>query len=151
MPSELTDNVAGIRRCVTHRMHVRDHLSAGIAKGGPFLPGIRKKAQIFGTVNARAWALPEGNRLNQRVLSRSQSLEQSVGAFGLFGRAFHHTANKKELRIMAAVAFGIDGLHKVSPLSGVVFLRVEYALSGQSFGPFDFNLDERGSGAVIHS
>ena len=76
-----------------------------------------EKAQIFRTVHARARALAEFGRRDQIVLAGLQPFEQPVGALGLFGGALDHAAHQEELRIVAAVLFGIDGLHVDTPVS----------------------------------
>jgi hypothetical protein len=45
------------------------------------------------------------------MLAVLQALEQAVCALGLLGGALDDTANQEELRIVAAVQFGMDGLH----------------------------------------
>jgi hypothetical protein len=70
-------------------------------------------------VNARARALAECRRLDQLMLAVLQALEQTIGALGLLSGAFDDAANQEELRIVAAVQFGMDGFH--STLRGHVF------------------------------
>ena len=118
MPSEPADDMGRIGRSMTHRMNVGDHFRTGIAERGPGLPGFGEKAEIFRTVNPCTWALPEHSGRNQFVLAGLQSREQPVGAFGLFGGALDDAAHQEELRIVAAVQFGIDGLHAGTPLVG---------------------------------
>jgi hypothetical protein len=50
------------------------------------------------------------------MLARFQAREQPVGAFGLFGGALDDAAHQKELRIVAAVQFSVDGLHANTPV-----------------------------------
>jgi hypothetical protein len=98
-------------------MDVADHLGAGIAECGPGVPGLAQERQVFRAVNARAGPLPECRRLDQLMLAVLQPLEQAVGALGLLGGALDDTANQEELRIMAAVQFGMDGFHSNTPWS----------------------------------
>ena len=66
-------------------------------------------------MNARARPLPECGRLDQLVLAVLQALEQTVGALRLLGGALDDTADQEELRIVAAVQFGMDGFHSNTP------------------------------------
>ena len=66
-------------------------------------------------MNPRPRPLPERNRLNQFVLARLEPGQQAIGTFGLLGGALDDAANQKELRIVAAMQFGIDGLHRILP------------------------------------
>ena len=45
------------------------------------------------------------------MLAGLQPLEQAVGALGLLGGALDDAADQEELRIVAAMQFGIDGFH----------------------------------------
>jgi len=76
VPAQPADNVRRIRRGMTHRMHIGDHLRPGIAKRRPGVPGTAEKVQIFGTVNARPRPLPEHNRRDQLMLARRKPREQ---------------------------------------------------------------------------
>jgi len=116
VPAEPPDDVGRVGRGVAHRMHVGNHLRPGIAKRGPGIPGLAEKAEIFRTVNSRTRALPEHVWRNQIVLAGLEPRKQPVGAFGLFGGALDDTANQKELRIVAAVQFSVDGLHANTPV-----------------------------------
>jgi hypothetical protein len=89
-------------------MDVGDHFRAGIAQRRPFLPGALEKAQIFRTVHPRARPLAEQGRLNQLVGSGGKPPKQPVGPLRLFGGAFDDTAHQEELRIVAAMPFGVD-------------------------------------------
>ena len=102
---------------MAHRMDVGDHLRAGIAERGPGVPGLAEERQIFRAVNPRTRPLPERGRLDQSMLAVLQPLEQAVGAFGLLGGALDDAANQEELRIVAAVQFGMDGFHSNTPWS----------------------------------
>src|SRR3954470_20837113 len=46
-----------------------------------------------------------------------QPLEQTVGALGLLRGALDDTADQEELRIVAAVQFGMDSFHSNTPWS----------------------------------
>ncbi len=61
--------------------------------------------------------LPEVRRLDQLVLAVLQTFQQAVGPLGLLGGALDDTANQEELRIVAAVQFGMDGFHSHTPCS----------------------------------
>src|SRR5207249_10643816 len=78
-----------------------------------------QKAKIFGAVHPRPRPLTENSRRNQIVLAGFQSRQQTIGALRLFGSALDHAPNQEELRIVAAMQFGIDGLHTVTPLVGM--------------------------------
>ena len=73
-------------------------------------------------MNARPRPLPEHGRLNQLVLARGKPGQQPVGPLGLLGGALDHAAHQKELRIVAAMQFAIDGFQSNAPLSGPVFI-----------------------------
>jgi hypothetical protein len=55
--------------------------------------------------------LSEFGRLDQRMLARLQPAKQPIGALGLLGGTLDHAAHQEELRIVASVQLGIDGLH----------------------------------------
>ena len=116
MPAEPADDMGRIGRGVAHRMDVGDHFRTGIAERGPGLPGLGEKAEIFRTVNPCARTLPEHGRRDQFVLAGLQPREQPVGAFGLFGGALDDAAHQKELRIVTAMQFSVDGLHANTPV-----------------------------------
>ena len=116
VPAQPADDMRRIRRGMAHRMHVGDHLGTGIAKRRPGVPGLGEKAEIFGTVNARPRALPELRRRDQLVLARFEPRQQPVGALGLLGGALDHAADEEELRIVAAMQFGVDGFHSNAPV-----------------------------------
>jgi hypothetical protein len=80
----------------------------GIAERRPFLPALREKAQIFGTMNSCARPLTKYGRFDQIVGPGGKALEQPVGALGLLGGAPDDAAHQKELRIVAAMPFGVD-------------------------------------------
>ena len=69
-------------------------------------------------MDPRPRALTENGRRDQIVLAGFQSCQQPIGAFGLLGGALDDAAHQEELRIVAAVQFGIDGLHAGTPLVG---------------------------------
>ena len=96
---------------MAHRMHVGDHLGPGVAQRRPGVPGLGEEAQIFNTVNARSRPLPKHGWRDQFVLARGKPCQQPVGALGLLGRAHDHAADEKELRIVAAVQFAVDGFN----------------------------------------
>jgi hypothetical protein len=68
-------------------------------------------------VNASARALAEFGRLDQLMFAIPQTFKQTIGALGLLGGALDDTANQEELRIVAAVQFGMDGFHSNTPWS----------------------------------
>src|SRR5206468_6933085 len=100
---------------MAYRMDVADHLGAGIAERGPGVPGLAQERQIFRAVDARAGTLSELGRFDQLMFAVLQPLEQAVGALGLLGGALDDAANQEELRIVAAVQFGMDGFHSNTP------------------------------------
>jgi hypothetical protein len=96
---------------------VGDHLGAAIAERDPGVPSLGEKAEIFRTMNPCPRPLPEHHGLDQFVPARAEPGEQAIGAFGLLGGAPDHAANQKELRIVAAVQFRINGLHGNTPVA----------------------------------
>jgi len=52
------------------------------------------------------------------VLARGKPGQQPVGALGLLGRALDHAAHQKELRVVTAVQFAIDGFQSNAPCPG---------------------------------
>ena len=98
-------------------MHVGDHLGTCVAERRPGVPGLFEKAKIFGTVHPGPRALTENGRRNQVVLAGLQPRQQAIGALGLLGGALDDAAHQEELRIVAAMQFGVDGLHAVAPLA----------------------------------
>ena len=52
--------------------------------------------------------LAKHGRLDELVGSGGEGFEQPVGPFRLFGGAPDDAAHQKELRIMAAMPFGVD-------------------------------------------
>jgi hypothetical protein len=50
------------------------------------------------------------------VVAGRQPGQQAIRAFGLLGGALDDAAHQKELRIVAAMQFGVDSLHAVTPL-----------------------------------
>ena len=101
------------------RMNVGDHLRTCIAKGRPGVPRLLQKTKIFGAVDPRPRSLTEHGRRDQVVLAGLQPCQQPVGALGLLGGALDDAAHQEELRIVAAMQFGVDGLHTVAPLVGM--------------------------------
>jgi hypothetical protein len=59
-------------------------------------------------VHPRARPLAEQGWLNELVGSGSEPPKQPVGPLRLFGGAFDDTAHQEELRIVAAMPFGVD-------------------------------------------
>ena len=118
VPAETTDNVGRVRGGVAHRMHVGDHFGTGIAKGLPGVPRLLQEAKIFGAVDPRPRSLTENGRRDQIVLAGLQSCQQTIGALRLLGGALDDAAHQEELRIVAAMQFGVDGLHAGTPLVG---------------------------------
>jgi hypothetical protein len=118
MPAEAPNDMGRIRRAIADGVDVGDHLRTGIAERDPCVPGFLHKTQIFGAVDARPRALTEHRGLDEGVLAGLQPCQQPVGAFGLFGGALDHAAHQEELRIVAAMQFGVDGLHAGTPLVG---------------------------------
>jgi hypothetical protein len=59
--------------------------------------------------------LPERDRFDQIVLARLEPREQPIGAFGLLGGSLDDAANQEELRVVASMQFGMDGLHADAP------------------------------------
>jgi len=92
-------------------MDIGDHLRTGIAERDPGIPGFLEKTQIFRAVHARPGTLAKDRRFDQRVLAGLQSREQSIGALGLLGGAPDDAPHQEELRIVAAMQFGVYGLH----------------------------------------
>ena len=80
-------------------------------------PRLGKKAEILGTMHPRPRPLPERDRLDQIVMACLEPREQPVGVFGLLGGSLDDAPNQKELRIMASMQFGIDGLHADAPMA----------------------------------
>ena len=99
-------------------MHVGDHFGAGIAERAPGVPRLLQKAKIFGAVDPRPRPLTENGRRDQIVLAGLQSCQQPIGALRLLGGALDDAAHQEELRIVAAMQFGVDGLHAGTPLVG---------------------------------
>ena len=62
-------------------------------------------------MDPRARPLPESRRRDQIVLAGRQACEQSIGALGLLGGALDDAPHQEELRIVAAMEFGVYGLH----------------------------------------
>src|SRR6478672_6941012 len=118
MPAEPADNVGRVSSGVADRMHVSDHFGAGIAERAPGVPRFLEKAKIFGAVDPRPRALAENRRRDQIMLAGLQSRQQAIGALGLLGGALDDTPHQEKLRIVAAMQFGVDGLHTVTPLVG---------------------------------
>jgi hypothetical protein len=92
-------------------VHVGNHFRAGIAQRNPRVPGFLEKPDIFGTVDPRTRPLAEHRRRDQIVPAGFQAREQSIGALRLLGGALDDAPHQKELRIVAAMEFGIYGLH----------------------------------------
>jgi len=90
---------------------VGDHLGAGIAERGPRLPGFREEVQIFDAVDTQPRPLSEGGWLDEPMLAGRKAREQPVGSLGLLGGFLHDAAHQEELRIVAPMPFGVDGLH----------------------------------------
>ena len=118
VPAKTTDDVGRVRGGVAHRMHVGDHFGACIAKRTPSVPRLLQEAKIFGAVNPGPRPLTENGRRDQIVLASFQPRQQTIGALRLLGGALDDAAHQKELRIVAAVQFGVDGLHAGTPLVG---------------------------------
>jgi hypothetical protein len=118
VPTEPADDVGRVRRGMADGMHIGDHFRTGIAERAPGLPRLLQKAKIFGAVNPRPRTLAETRRCDQIVLACLQSRQQPVGALRLLGGTLDHAAHQEELRIVAAMQFGIYGLHTVTPLVG---------------------------------
>jgi len=110
-------------------MHVGDHLGTAIRQRRPFVPGGFEEAEIFGTVHPRARSLTKDCWLDQHVLAVLQALEQAVGALRLFGGAPDDAADQKELRVVAAMAFGMDRFHAEAPWVAVGISRTSFATS----------------------
>ena len=49
------------------------------------------------------------------MLARGEARQQAIGALGLLGGALDHAADQKELRIVAAMQFAVDGFHNMLP------------------------------------
>src|SRR5207342_2288804 len=111
VPAEAADDVGRVSGSVTHRMHVGNHFRAGITQRSPRVPGLLEKTKIFGTVDPRARPLPESRRRDQGVVAGLQPCQQPIGTLGLLGGAPDDAAHQEELRIVAAVQFGVYGLH----------------------------------------
>jgi hypothetical protein len=114
--SKATDDVRRISGGVADRMHVGNHLRAGIAKRSPGVPGFLKETKIFGAVHPRPRPLTESRWHDQFMLASLQSCQQPIGAFRLLGGALDDAAHQKELRVVASMQFGVDGLHTDTPL-----------------------------------
>ena len=119
MPAETADNMRRVSGGVADRMHIGNHLRACIAKRAPGIPRLLEETKIFGAVHAGARSLTENSRCNQIVPAGLQPCQQAVGAFRLLGGALDDAAHQKELRIVAAMLFGVDGLHAGTPLVGI--------------------------------
>jgi hypothetical protein len=74
-------------------------------------------------MNARSRALAKRRRLDQLMVTRRKSLKQSIRAFGLLRGALDDTPHQKELRIVAAVTFGIDCFQDSLGISDVIQAR----------------------------
>src|SRR6201999_1998778 len=131
MPTETSDNMRRVSGGVADRMNVGDHFRTGVTELGPVIPGLREEAEIFRAVHPRSRPLPEHGRLDQAMLACLQPGQQPIGALGLLGRALDDTANQKELRIVAAMKFGIDGFHSNPPFT----VRTRRGASGIRIGP----------------
>ena len=119
VPAELADDAGRIGRGMANRVNVGNHLRPGIAQRRPFVPGFRQKAQIFRAVHPGARPLAERNGLDELMGAGGKPLEQTVRALGLFGGAPDHAAHQEELRVMAAMPFGVDRF-QVKPSPNVV-------------------------------
>ena len=115
MPAETADDVGRVGRGIADGMHVGDHLGTAIPKCCPGAPCLGEEAKIFGTMHPRPRPLPEHDRLDHIVLAGLEPREQPIGAFGLLGGSLDDAANQKELRVMASMQFGMDGLHADAP------------------------------------
>ena len=62
-------------------------------------------------MDPRARPLPESRRRDQIVLAGFQAREQTIGALRLLGGALDDAPHQKELRVVAAMEFGVYGLH----------------------------------------
>src|SRR3954452_1449748 len=62
-------------------------------------------------MDARARRLAEMYWRDQLVIAGLQSYQQAIRAFGLLGGALDDAAHQIELRIVAAMQLGVDGLH----------------------------------------
>ena len=69
-------------------------------------------------MDPRPRPLTENGRRDQIVLAGLQSCQQTIGALRLLGGALDDAAHQEELRIVAAMQFGVDGLHAGTPLVG---------------------------------
>ena len=64
-----------------------------------------------GQADPRARPLTESRRRDQDVLAGLQPCQQPIGTLGLLGGAPDDATYQKELRIVASMQFGVNGLH----------------------------------------
>ena len=96
-----------------------------------------RKPRYSGLCTLARGPCPNSNRLDQIVLARLEPREQPVGAFGLLGGSLDDAANQKELRIVASMQFGIDGLHADAPWVKTESQGASVALHGFRVSPRD--------------
>ncbi len=117
VPAEPPNDVGRVGRGLAHRVDVGDHLRAVIRQRLPFLPGLRQEGEVVRAVDPGPGAGAVGLRRHHRVVSGLQPGEQAVGPFRLVGGGLHLAAHQEELRVVAAMVLGMNGLHGVSDVS----------------------------------
>ena len=80
-----------------------------MAQRHPLVPGLCKEGEIIRGMHPRPRSLSEFLRRDQWMTARLDAGKQTIGALRLFRGALDHATHQKELRIVAAVKFAVNG------------------------------------------